>query len=273
MKKQILLHIGSPKCGSTYFQRVMLQNQALLRDQGIHYPDGDAGHPGNAMIVPDISQEQFAKLFPDPNVHTTVLSHENLYAMPQWGKALSELAKQSGVTVRVLVFLRPFSEFLYGDYSQFMKQFFDTYLQTRKPYDDRTFESFAQRRIETLKPAGFLPKWAALFPEAPLVLESHRNIRQTFETLLGAVDGMDWTVPTALTNPSLRVSDCDDIAAAMRDLSVTPDAIKEMFQQAFHQTDLPDTGRTTARTEWLEVQFEAQNAILFEKFGFNNRLW
>jgi len=271
MTRKILLHIGSPKCGSTYLQRVMLQNQSLLRDHGIHYPSGDDDHPGNGMIVPKLDQEQFDGLFPAPDIHTTVLSHENLYAMPQWGKALSELAKNSDITVQIVVFLRPFSEFVYGDYSQFMKQFFETYLKTRKPYDDRTFEVFAERRIQTLKPAEFLPKWAALFPAAPLVLESHRNIRPTIERLLGSIEEMDWSVHSDLTNPSLRVIDCDNIADAMREPDVSDDALRAMFQLAFHQVKLPDPGRTSERTAWLEAQFETQNATLQQKFGFNNR--
>ena len=272
MNRRIILHIGSPKCGSTYLQRVMLQNQALLKVNGVYYPTGEEGHPGNGMVIPELSQAQFDGLFPDQSIHTTVLSHENLYAMPQWGKNLSEMVKGTDITVQVVVFLRPFSAFLYGDYSQFMKQFFDTYLETRKPYDDKTFEGFAERRINTLKPANFLPKWAERFPTAPLVLTSHRNIRQTLETVIGDVDGMDWTVPSELTNPSLRVSDCDDIAEAMRNPSNSADDVKQMFQKAFHTTGLPDLGRTPERTQWLEEQFETQNRALFDLFGFDNRL-
>jgi hypothetical protein len=182
------------------------------------------------------------------------------------------MVKDTGITVQVVVFLRPFSAFLYGDYSQFMKQFFDTYLESCKPYGDKTFEGFAERRINTLKPANFLPKWAERFPDAPLVLASHRKIRQTLETIFGNIGEMNWTVPSELTNPSLRVSDCDAIAAAMRDSSKNADYIKKMFLKSFHTTDLPDLGRTPERTLWLEEQFEAQNSALFDLFGFNNRL-
>ena len=36
MTQKIILHIGSPKCGSTYLQRVMVQNSETLLRHGIH---------------------------------------------------------------------------------------------------------------------------------------------------------------------------------------------------------------------------------------------
>ena len=48
MKRRILLHIGSPKCGSTYLQRALLQNRDRLAAHGIRYPHDGGEHPGNA---------------------------------------------------------------------------------------------------------------------------------------------------------------------------------------------------------------------------------
>jgi hypothetical protein len=272
MQRRIILHVGSPKCGSTYLQHVLLQNQALLRKNGVNYPASEGNHPGNGMILKDMTQAQFDGLFPDPNVHTTLLSHESLYSVPLWTKPLSEMIKGTDITVQIVAFLRPLSAFIYGDYSQFMKQFFDAYLETRSPYDGKTFEEFATHRIENLKPANFLQSWANLYPGLPLSIDSHLNIRPSVESLIGTIRGMDWDVPAEATNPSLRVSDCDSIANAMRDPNISADALRNMFKVAFSKIGTADPGRTPERTHWLEKQFDQQNAVLLEKFGFDNRL-
>jgi hypothetical protein len=270
MTQKIILHIGSPKCGSTYLQRVMLQNSETLLQHGIHYPAPPGTHPGNAGDIADITKAEVAAMFMD-GVHTVVLSHEDLYALSKRGIALSEIAKEAGIAVQLLVFLRPFSDFVFGDYSQFMKQFFDTFLAERKPYGGRDFETFAKRRIDTMKPATYLTNWGKLFPDLPIILDSHRNIQPVLDAVLGHPEGMNWEVPHHHTNPSLRMQDCDIIAAAMLDPACADDDIRQMFTTAFHHTQEPDMGRSPERIAWLEEQFRPHNEALLTQFGFDNR--
>lgn len=271
MTKKIILHIGSPKCGSTYLQRVMVQNAETLLQHGIHYPAPPDSHPGNAGGLAEITPEQVAAMFAD-GVETVVLSHEDLYSLSKRGLALSEITSQAGIAVQLLVFLRPFSDFVFGDYSQFMKQFFETFLAERKPYGGRDFRSFARRRIDNMKPASYLTNWGRLFPDLPIILDSHRNIRIVLDAVLGHPADMNWEVPLHSTNPSLRMQDCDDIAAAMLDPAQTDTDIREMFLAAFHQTQEPDIGRSPERIAWLEEQFQPQNQALLTQFGFDNRI-
>ena len=272
MSRRIILHIGSPKCGSTYLQQVMRQNAERLLARGIRYPRSQGGsHPGNAADLAGIDRVALEAMFADA-VQTVVLSHEDLYALPKRGDALAALAPQAGIEVQLIAFLRPFSEFVFGDYSQFMKQHFETYLAERNPYGGRDFEAFARRRAETLTPAAYLRGWNRRFTETPIIVESHRNIRPTFERLLGADPKMDWKVQGSRSNPSLRMEDCERIAAAIRDPSVPPAEIREMFRAAFHRTAEQDAGRMPERKAWIEAQFAAQNALLEKHFGFDNRL-
>ena len=173
--------------------------------------------------------------------------------------------------MQLLVFLRPFSDFVFGDYSQFMKQFFDTFLAERKPYGGRDFETFAKRRIDTMKPAAYLTNWGRLFPGLPLILDSHRNIQPVLDAVLGHPEGMIWVVPHHDTNPSLRMQDCDIIAASMLDPACADDDIRQMFLTAFHHTQEPDMGRSAERIAWLEEQFRPHNEALLTQFGFDNR--
>ena len=270
MTKKIILHIGSPKCGSTYLQRVMVQNSETLLQHAIHYPAPSGSHPGNAAHLAEITQSEVDAMFAG-GVETVVLSHEDLYSLSKRGIALAEITAKAGISVQILVFLRPFSDFVFGDYSQFMKQHFDTFLAERKPYSGRDFEAFARRRIDTMKPAAYLASWGNLFPERPLILDSHRNIQPVLDTVLGHPEGMNWDIPHHDTNPSLRTQDCDIIAAAMLDPGCADEDIRQMFLLAFHHTQDPDQGRSPERIAWLEEQFRPHNEALLAQFGFDNR--
>ena len=271
MTRRILLHVGSPKCGSTFLQNVLKNNAETLSDAGIHYPAPEKNHPGNAAQLGDMTAAQFDRFFAsDP--HTVILSHEDLYARPPLGAPLAAWAKDAGVAVQVLAFLRPFNEFVFGDYSQFMKQFFPSYLRSRDPYDGQDFNLFARRRQKTLKPATFLKGWQRQFPDQPLVLAGHRQIQSTLEPLLGADLTLDWRLPAHLGNPSLRTEDCDRLAAALRDPALSARQLREMFQAAHHNTDQPDAGRSLERIVRIEKIFAPQNKALLENFGYDNRV-
>lgn len=268
--RKIILHIGSPKCGSTYMQRVLLKNADTLRQQGINYPAPPGTHPGNAANLAEITSETLMAKF-DGGMHCVVLSHEDLYSLPKRGQPLSKITREAGIEVQVVAFLRPFSDFVFGDYSQFMKQFFERFLAERNPYDGRDFRTFAQRRIDGMQPAKYLRAWTRLFPKLPLRLESHRNIRLTLDMILGYPTSVDWDVALHDTNPSLRMQDCEDIAAAMRDATCSDDTIRDMFRAAFHRTRDPDPGRSVDHIRWLEQGFSKQNRALLDEFGFDNR--
>lgn len=267
--KQLIVHIGAPKSGSTYLQQVLLQNTKLLEMMGVNYPCTDNGHPGtdadpSAFLAQDISD-----IFPN-EAHTTILSHEDLLPRPAMSNVIRDAATRLGVSVHVVVFLRPFSEVIYGSYSQHMKQFFATYLDKRQAYDGQDFLTFAKARTATLKPEVWLRRWDSAFPQTDLVVRSYRDIQATFTDLLDLPSPLNWKVHKTLVNRSLRVCDCEQIAQALQDPSQTADQITEMHKQHFHMTSLTDTGRTPARTDMMEDWFSKTNQALLEQFGYDN---
>ncbi len=271
MTRRLILHVGSPKCGSTFLQQVLLRNQAQLLAQGIRYPHDGGGHPGNAAEIDKLDRAGYEAFFAD-GVDTVILSHEDLYSMARRGAPLAGRARATGTEVHILAFLRPFSEFIFGDYSQFMKQFFEEFLAKRRPYNGQSFDEFALRRVHNLKPATFLTNWQQCFGAARVTVDSHRAIRPVLSRLVGPDLPLDWDVPRYMTNPSLRMVDCDRLAAAMRDPS-RPDAeIRDLFHAAYHTTDTEDPGRTEARIALIETAFAPQNHALFEAFGYDNTL-
>lgn len=270
MTRRVILHVGSPKCGSTYLQRVCQQNRALLGRSGFDYPPAAGPHPGNAAQFLGTTAAMIEAAF-GPGIHTLIHSHEDLFALGGAAEDVAAALHQAGVEVQVVAFLRPFSEFIFGDYSQFLKQKFPDYLAARSAYDGRAFEEFAVDRSRMINAAAWLTQWARRFPGQALILAPHRDVRRVLGEMTGLAEALDWEVRSDLTNPSLRMEDCDRIAAAINDRSVPAAAVRAGFKAAFHNTKRPDRGRTPERIRWVEALFARQNRILLEEFGFDNR--
>ena len=269
MARRIILHIGAPKSGSTFLQRAMLRNRDRLHACGIAYPHPGHGHPGNAARIADLDAAGFSALF-DGGADTVVLSHEGIFATELEARPLARLARDAGVTVQRLVFLRPWSDFVFGDYSQHMKQHFDRYVATRHPYDGLCLEQIALRRAAEVDPVAVLMRWSRVIPSPRLVLASHLRIAETVEHLLGA-PGLDWNVPRAEANPSLRVCDCDALARLIRRRSVPEDRLRDALREAYGRAGQPDPGRTPERRRWIEGLFDRANRDLRAIYGYDNR--
>ncbi|MDI3338805.1 hypothetical protein QKW60_20530 [Defluviimonas aestuarii] len=266
MSRRVVLHIGAPKCGSTYLQRVMLRNSASLSAAGVNYPHNGDKHPGNAAEIGKLDSSVFEAMF--ENADTVILSHEDLLSRPESGEALTRFVVGTGTDLIVLAFLRPFSDVVFGDYSQFMKQYFETYLAKREAYDGQDFANFAQARRKVINTAGFLVEWAKqVAPKRPIIAR-HTAIRPSLEPFLNAAE-IDWRVPRDVTNPSLRMEDCDRIAHAIADRSIAPDNVREMFREAFKKTGLPDDGKTVERRALVTELFDRQAQQLKATFGFD----
>lgn len=269
MKRELILHVGSPKCGSTYLQQALLRNCARLKEHGIAYAHVGQTHPGNGLMALDITPDWIERVF--QGQPRAVLSHEDLFAAAGRAHPLADLARREGITVRVVAFLRPFSAFIFGDYSQFIKQHLGRYITEGRAFEGRGFEQFAVDRARALNAKGFLNGWSGLFPDTPLTLSGHRHIRPVVEKLLG-MPGLDWSVPKDCTNPSLRMADCDAIVAAVNSGRAPPEALRAMLRAALERTGMPDPGKTAARIAWIEALFSQQNAALLSAFGFDNTL-
>ncbi|MHC0052257.1 hypothetical protein [Actibacterium sp. D379-3] len=269
MSRTLILHVGSPKCGSTYLQQVMLANRGYLSENGIHYPHDGTAHPGNGLAALIMTQGRLAQIFDGHNL--VVLSHEDLFAAAGKAQSLSELTARNGITVQIVAFLRPFSQFIFGDYSQFIKQHLDRFLTEGRAFDGRTFQQFTVERSRAMSATGFLKGWQRRFPDHAPLLAHHHQIRPTLERLLG-VEGMRWDLPRDQSNPSLRMEDCDRIAAAVNAGRTAPGEIRDMLRAALKQVGAPDTGRTPERIAWIEAVFQKQTDDLQTAFGFDNRL-
>ncbi|WP_368188456.1 hypothetical protein [Aestuariibius sp. HNIBRBA575] len=275
MTRHLFLHIGMPKSGSTYLQRVLLQNQATLAAAGISYPHDSPGqgHPGNGRDIGTCDTAQLEALFDGHD--RMILSHEDLYTQGEGAVGLRQAAKNLGVAIHIQAFVRPFSEFAFGDYSQSMKQNFRIFLKNRSPYMGRSFEQYTAMRGRTLNPVLRFRQWQSSLPEAQIAVDSHKDIRPVVETYLtrfGDLPTLNWHLPKYLTNPSLRTQDCDDLARMIANKHISEDYIEAHRRAVMHETGKPDAGRTKERITWLEAMCEHRNAELWVEYGYDNRL-
>lgn len=268
MRRSILLHIGAPKSGSTFLQRALIAGQDRLRARGIDYPHPGTGHPGNAGAIGAFAPQAFDALFAG-GFHTVVLSHEDLFATEREAIPLAQWAQGAGVTVRRLCFLRPWSEFCVGDFSQVLKQNLEIFLERRRAFDGLSFEQLAARRAQKVDAAAIFLRWARVLPLPPLTLAPHRAIAETVEALLGH-PGLDWQVPRHMSNPSLRLSDAEALAAMIDDPAIPPDDVRAAFHAALARTAEPDPARSPDRMAAIEALFAAQNRALIALYGFDN---
>ncbi|QDC08079.1 hypothetical protein FHY55_01940 [Oceanicola sp. D3] len=267
MTRSILLHIGMHKCGSTYLQQVLLRNQQALAKAGIAYPHDGKGHPGNAEGIERAGAARLEALF-GPH-QKLVLSFEDLISLGSKARPFARAVKKLGAEVEIVTFTRPFNEYIFGDYSQMMKQHFRTFIASAAPYGGKSFEQFVVSRARQMNPRGWMKAWRTTLPEARFTLASHRAIRTTIEPFLEGAT-LDWEVPRDLTNPSLRTEDCDRIAKMIR-LGEAPKEIVTAVKKALHEPSKPDAGRTSERIAWIEAVFERHNQALREEFGYDNQ--
>lgn len=137
-EREVLIHIGAPKTGSTAIQRFLTDATAVLGQRGIHYPDVGlrgfghhdlaflmgGGYPawatpqtrGLGELVADL---QKALRGPEPCV---VISSENFYLQPA-PQLLREAidGAESGRRLRVLVYLRRQDHLALSWYNQAVK--------------------------------------------------------------------------------------------------------------------------------------------------------
>ncbi|MEO0358162.1 MAG: hypothetical protein AAF386_07680 [Pseudomonadota bacterium] len=198
MTRSIILHIGAPKCGSTYLQRVMLRNQAWLRDKGVNYPHRGQGHPGNADQI-----DRIGPAWIDANLggfETLILSHENLFSCAARGRRLANLCYAQDISLKIIAFLRPFQDWLAADYSQALRQhLIDPETQAKPP----AFATFVRRRRAKIRPTAFLENWQSLVPDHPITVAHHTDVRRVFCGLCTPLVQADWAVPKWQTNTSL----------------------------------------------------------------------
>ena len=132
-KKNLYLHVGMPKSGSTAIQNFIAQNQAALLKKGVVYPRLTQSTPGHHALASHYRKggiswaeylpkeeifSEFRRLVHEHDAHSFIISSEAFWASPYKDKLSSDLEKYN---VRIIVFLRRQDEFLEAQFRQQVK--------------------------------------------------------------------------------------------------------------------------------------------------------
>lgn len=126
-RKKIYIHAGTHKTGSTYLQETLYANRALLRENGVLYPETGLGiqHKHNRhahrQIAFSLSKEDdtaenlfepiIQELLRTDDLHTAIISYEG-FCMPKHTKSMHKILKSfDEVDLHIIFVFRPHVDF------------------------------------------------------------------------------------------------------------------------------------------------------------------
>jgi len=253
--RRLTVHIGAPKTGSTYLQRLLYENrEQLLREQGVLYPDVNLrgfGHHDLAFLIgggyPDwaISQQKSlstlaAELRTAVAGHCgdIILSSEDFYLFPQpeeLRRLLHECGALDGREPRILVYIRRQDDAHESWYNQTVKAQGATHsLEESIEKDFRLWDYSAQ-----------LEQWAATFGRGAVCVRRFESAAFAGGTLRSDFLQHAGVVDTGLTPPpdEINVSLNRDLLEFQRSLNRLP--LRTVQKRRFHR-ELMELSRHSA---------------------------
>ncbi|QFU74405.1 hypothetical protein EY643_01355 [Halioglobus maricola] len=131
MPKQLLLHLGHDKTGSSYLQTVFASSSELLLNQGIFYPAYTCGvakaiqghiSSGNIDQKDEVIEIALKAELDCPQAKRLLLSNEHLYYRLLNGSLDLRPCLESGYRISALLFIRDPVEHFFSGYSQLVKR-------------------------------------------------------------------------------------------------------------------------------------------------------
>ena len=156
-RPRLVVHVGTPKTGTTTIRRALAILAPELRRRGVHVPGGRAQVADHASLSHALKRRRFdpgagplaalAEEVRGSDAAQFVVSHPSLSLRP-YGRAprrLAAFAESTGLEVRVIGFVRPQYQYLESRYAQNVKTGWET----------RPFEWFAAEKLA----AGRVPRY------------------------------------------------------------------------------------------------------------------
>ncbi|MCL2543088.1 MAG: hypothetical protein FWE71_11615 [Nocardioidaceae bacterium] len=228
MSRRILLHVGTPKTGTSYLQDVLFHNQRRLRHAGILYPaerfDSHFLAALDLMQLPWGGLEEQAigawdrlaeQVRSAPGAHTVIISHEILAraGRAQVERALASLGRDEGAEVHVVLSVRDLERQIPAEWQENVKH------RAKLSYE-RFLEQVADPERATRIGSWFwgvqeipdiLARWAADVPPEQVHLVTVPRpgsppglLWERFLAAFGLAD-VDLELGTDRSNPSLGV--------------------------------------------------------------------
>jgi 2-polyprenyl-3-methyl-5-hydroxy-6-metoxy-1,4-benzoquinol methylase len=198
-RKQLFLHIGSPKTGTSYLQSFLFENYENLKSKNVLYPKsliGSETDPKHQPLFVSLftgNEKRFYDLLDrmtqetNSSTGTLILSSEGFYhhinefTEPSWRllKSLGDLFE-----TKVVVYLRPQSEYIESMYRQYMKN--PRGVNAEFGSSLNIYEMLERPKLrQNLDYYDSLMKWAAVVGEENILVRRYsKNITEDFMALL-----------------------------------------------------------------------------------------
>jgi hypothetical protein len=255
------IHIGAPKTGSTFLQRVFCENRLVLGRAGLLYPEISLrgfGHHDIAFLLaggyPDWATPQERSLDDlgkdlakavESHAGSILLSSEDFYLFPEPARLVSFLESAgalAGRPARIVVYLRRQDEAHESWYNQRVKAQGET----------GAIEASLSRFYDLWDYQSRLAPWAAAFGEDALVVRRY--------------------VPPAEDSPSLiddmmRVLAIEDFAPAAPAISINSGENRDIleFQRILNQLPLSVQEKRRFHKELIALSERARGQGLFDE--------
>lgn len=301
--KELVLHIGSMKTGTTALQNFLSTNRPELASRGLFIPEIGikAGNYLGYVFLPKVPQFIQQKLnlseealflelsreIEKSDKEKVFLSAESFFHMtssPQLGKEfpkiLKERIRKSGFRgdFKVLVYLRPQEVFLESWYKQIIKAHHLDHLYSG------TIEEFFRDYEGYLDYLGILNSWAEAFGVENIIVKEYRSDlaqgHHLFEEVLkvlelGSLEGLQ--VPENEVNPSIgpKTAEFIRIANQFSPIKKTSSQFQELASIAQSVLGKKDSESILSKERKREIRqkYAESNYELSEKYGGGNRIF
>jgi len=201
--KQLYLHVGAPKTGTTSIQNALDQRRQELKQLGILYPTSAASHCAQHRIafglrrqvdpatgdVPDavLEIEAVRAEFGQSGAHTVILSSEGLFSLPK--ESIDLIHKRfEDLDTKVVAYIRRQDEMLISTFNQRIKS-------PEIPFRSSFAELMqASKKLPDLNYKNQLHKWSLIFGRKNVVVRCYELAEDVVEDFRKTVE-----IPIRLT--------------------------------------------------------------------------
>ena len=284
-RRRLLVHVGTPKTGSTTIQRTLAALEEELRRRGVHVPH--AGRRGNtafhhALHRPAATRASGAWQQLIAEVHRSdarqfVVSDEGLSRnpCPVAARAAARVAVACDLDLDVVGYVRPQSQYFESRYAQMVKNGYET-----RPFDLFASESLAPRSTwrRRLDYRQLFAPWREVFGDRVAVfpLEPSRlpdGLVVHFLGQLGAADLARAKVPHANVRPGAKEVEVRRLTAealSRRGFNRRESVMKRLTSlPQLLQPDAPFAGLGRAQAQRLMELFDASNVAFAREYGID----
>lgn len=262
MSTKYVIHIGAPKCGSTYLQTLLRDNESLLAENDWVLPGLDQKHPGTSLGI----LESYKDVLNDAIVcnKSAVVSHEGLFGSALKAKAMLEYARSNFDEVVVIAFVRPIEDIVFSSYSQLLKTSYkEHWMQDGSSLTG--FDDFARQYKEKPGMDLALNRWSKLTDNINIQVHQHTTIRDVFKEIL-QLDLAD-RVKLSKANKSFRVCDCEETVARLQNDKLSWEEAIKIWKRNARSAEKPDAGKTKLRKSEIRNSMHKTIISINRKFS------